>query len=175
MSHFLFFSFLLDGFKRQAYFSLVGVYIEYFHRQIGSGFEDFEGAFPLFQAKFTHVNKALDTFLELEEYSEIGSIDHFTGYGIPRPHPLADIFPWILGKLFYTQAESLCFFIYIEHDRLDFLTFFEKFARMTDTLGPTYIRNMHESVYTFLDSNKYSKIGDVAYFALDDGSRGILF
>src|SRR4030042_883205 len=85
---------------------------------------------------FRNVDKTFNPFGKLKEYTKIGDIGNFSFEYFSGGILMRNSFPRIFFQLFYSERETFLFFVNIEDDSLNFLSFFIDLARMFDLLGP---------------------------------------
>ncbi len=119
------------------------------------------------------MNKAFDALLQFHEDPKIGYIGNGAGYPGTLPVLLRDFVPGIIGELFDAQRESFMIFVNVQDNGLHFLTLLINLRRMFDSLGPGNIGNMHQTVDTFIDTDKNTEVGNVFYSAFNGGTDRI--
>ena len=91
---------------------------------------------------FRNVYEPFDPFGKFKEYTKVGNIGNFSFEYFSGEVFMRDSFPRIFFQMFYSERETFLFFVNIEDNSLNFLSFFIDLARMFDLLGPGEVRNV---------------------------------
>ena len=120
------------------------------------------------------MNKTLNALLNLDKNTKIRDICDFAFHRGADRIFLNNLLPGIRLKLFDSQGKPLIFTVNLENNGLNHLILGIFLGRMFDSLGPGKIGHMDQTVYTFLDTDKNTEIGNILNLTFNNGANRII-
>ena len=113
------------------------------------------------------MTKALEPFAEFDENSEVRKARNFAANDIARTMGSNKAFPRARRQVFHRERQPLALAVDAGDDSVNFLILFEDVFRMLYLFRPRNVRDVNESVNTFLEFDKCTEISQIANAAVD--------
>ena len=112
------------------------------------------------------VDKAVNSFLKLNEYAEVGEVANSCLVLAANRILNLDGLPWVFLKLLYTKAHLALLAVESEDDCLYLVAYLKEVLSRTQVLAPRHLADVDETLYTWLDFYKCTVVSDNDYLAL---------
>ena len=117
------------------------------------------------------MNQTFNTRLDFQEDTKISDMNHFTSDQVTNIQHCFQTLPRIFLQLLDTQRQSLTIHIDVQDLHFNFVPFVVHLMRITLSLAPGHIRNVNQSINTFIQSNKDTEVSNVTDFSFNNRSR----
>ncbi len=134
------------------------------------GLSDLENIFDFRHMVFADlrdVDQPIDVARKRNECAEVSDFCNGSSDEVADFEGVFDRFPRVFFDLFDTQADALVAFVDVDDHRLDFVSFFEDFARVVDLAGPAQVGDMNHAVDAFFEFDERTIGGHVTDLAFD--------
>jgi len=119
-------------------------------------------------AEVANMDKAVDTFLNFNKYTEIGEIANFGSVSWTNHIPGFNLWPWVVFHLFDTQRHFVFIAIQGQDGSFHLVSDFQEVLSRTEVLGPAHFWNVDQTFNARSDFDKCSVISDNDHFSFDN-------